>query len=317
MKRKKNTRKTPEIKSGPADEISEVLASTVMGLTPKQVIALNALVAGKTKEQAAKAANIHRNAIQYWMIHDRYFRSALQLAKLDLFGTFYEALRHGARRAIDVMVEIAEDHESDAGNRLSAAKFLLEKSFETDRTIGPPPLEQENIAFMPQTARCGGALAELDVIEAREELEAKFKLTEMGKRAEVMRQKIAQIQRQIADLPHDANNYKNRMELEAEKTALDGELSYLEQLRFRVVKAIPIGRWWGKEQAQEFLNQLSNAEVECGMHVPSSNDQRKEGEFLPRQLTKTDIALRQLNERCMIEQRQAENGMRRPKSRDK
>ncbi len=81
MKRKKRSRKTREAKSGPVDEVSKMLASTVMGLTPKQVIALNALVAGETKDKAAKAAKIHRNAIQYWMVNDRYFRTCAAIGK--------------------------------------------------------------------------------------------------------------------------------------------------------------------------------------------------------------------------------------------
>ena len=312
MKRKKRSRKTREAKSGPVDEVSKMLASTVMGLTPKQVIALNALVAGETKDKAAKAAKIHRNAIQYWMVHDRYFRTALQLAKVDLFGTLYEALRRGARRAIDVVVEIAENPECDTADRLSAAKFLLEKSFANDLTIGSPPIEEESIAFIPQTARCGGALAELDVIQAREELEAKFKSSELGKRAEATRQKIEQIQRQIANIPEGADTYENQLVFEGAETEFDGELSDLERLRSRVVEAVPLGRCWGNEQIQEFPARPSGADIERHKRGHSSKDEGKKGCPPPRHENEVDIALRHLNERCLIEQCQAENAMRRP-----
>ncbi|MCC6575117.1 MAG: hypothetical protein IT462_15175 [Planctomycetes bacterium] len=116
----------------PPPDLQAVLASSVQGLTAKQTTALLALLDGKTHQEAATLAGVHRNRITDWLwgdahFHTAYFRLLREIAqqRLVAMGTSF----HSALRA---MTDLVTDPDVKPPTKFKAATYLIDKALECD-----------------------------------------------------------------------------------------------------------------------------------------------------------------------------------------
>jgi hypothetical protein len=93
-------------------------------LSPKQLVALEALLAGTTRCEAARAAGVDDRTLRRWQ-HDPSFRMALQQARCDLWIESASLLQQANREAIQTLVEALRD-ESRSYTRVMAARTILD-----------------------------------------------------------------------------------------------------------------------------------------------------------------------------------------------
>jgi hypothetical protein len=96
------------------------------GLTGPQLAALEALLAGMTTPEAAKAAGVGRNTVWRWQ-QDPTFAKALRDAEAVQLGEVARALGAAGSGAVATLVLLKDDAELPAAVRVRAASELLGK----------------------------------------------------------------------------------------------------------------------------------------------------------------------------------------------
>ena len=102
--------------------------ATKNGLSPKQNAAIDALLAGMTRDDAAAAAGVSTSTVKRWANHepvfiaelDRLTRAAIAAASRQLAGTL--------ERAIQTFQEIMDDANASDSLRLRAADKVVAHS---------------------------------------------------------------------------------------------------------------------------------------------------------------------------------------------
>lgn len=94
-------------------------------LTPNQVIALNALLAGRNVSAAARAARVDRATLHRWLSEPA-FRTALQAGRRELASVALAQLQEITGVAIGVIKELMTDKGKPATVRLRAAQIVVE-----------------------------------------------------------------------------------------------------------------------------------------------------------------------------------------------
>ena len=96
-----------------------------MALNPKQTKALQCLLAYPTKREAAQAAGISDRTLRTYLANDEFqaeYKKAFGLIVTDATRQAQQALSP----AIALLLEVVKDDNETAGNRISAARSILE-----------------------------------------------------------------------------------------------------------------------------------------------------------------------------------------------
>jgi septum formation inhibitor MinC len=105
--------------------------------TIKKDAAILALLTAPNQTEAAKQAGIGEATLYRWLQLDD-FQQALKEARRQAVGVAMGRLQQAATAAVDVLKDVAENEDSPASARVSAAKTILEmamKAVELDDVI--------------------------------------------------------------------------------------------------------------------------------------------------------------------------------------
>lgn len=97
-------------------------------MRPKQALALDALLAGASQTEAAQAAGISPRTLRAWLHDDPDFSRAYTLGCTELAKRAGRRAQAAAGKALDTLVEVAENADNPPAARVSAARALLEQS---------------------------------------------------------------------------------------------------------------------------------------------------------------------------------------------
>ena len=114
-------------------------------LSPAQMLALSALVAGKTVSQAAVAAEVDRTTIYRWLNKDPLFAAEFNAARLELAETVQSGIRQLAEEAIFTLRDLMGVN-TPANVRLRVVEMVLARAgagLKVERIGSPLPDEIE------------------------------------------------------------------------------------------------------------------------------------------------------------------------------
>ena len=97
-------------------------------LPPKQLQAIEALLADPNTDAAARAIGINASTLWRWLQQPA-FSEVYNRARARLFEQTITALRSASRRAVAVLIEIMDKTEAADQTRVIAAKGILELNF--------------------------------------------------------------------------------------------------------------------------------------------------------------------------------------------
>jgi hypothetical protein len=119
--------------NGAAARNGGIECATPRELSPSQLIAVAALLAGKTQVQAAKLAGVDDRTIRLWLQKSE-FRLALREGRDALLREMTTALHARARAAVDTLSEVMRSRKADGHARVNAARTLMEMTVRTAET---------------------------------------------------------------------------------------------------------------------------------------------------------------------------------------
>jgi hypothetical protein len=96
-------------------------------LTPNQVSALAALLAGRTVRTAAKAAGVDPGTVHRWL-HEPDFQAALTAGRRELAGVALAQIQGLTETAVSVIKDLMTDKRAPASVRLRAAQIIIEST---------------------------------------------------------------------------------------------------------------------------------------------------------------------------------------------
>lgn len=96
-------------------------------LRTNQRKALEVITAGGTVAQAAASAGVTETTIYNWK-SENVFKQALQDANNRILADTVTALTVASVRAVEILIMVAEDADSPAGTRVSAARAILDST---------------------------------------------------------------------------------------------------------------------------------------------------------------------------------------------
>jgi len=114
--------------------MSENAQQNAHKLTAKQHKALEALLSGATKADAATIAGVHQKTLWRWMNEDVLFWDTLQNESRKTVFDSTRRLTAAMDTAVTVMVEVMEDTETPAAVRLRAAQVVTETALKLIET---------------------------------------------------------------------------------------------------------------------------------------------------------------------------------------
>lgn len=94
-------------------------------MTAKQTQALDALLSGCTRKQAAAAAHVGESTLRRWMASDEDFKTAYRKAVSEILEQTTRKAQTAAGEAVDVLRSIMRDTSEQAAPRVSAADKVL------------------------------------------------------------------------------------------------------------------------------------------------------------------------------------------------
>jgi hypothetical protein len=103
-------------------------------LTPRQEIAITALVAGKTNGQAAKAAHVDAKTLFRWRTEDRAFMAGLRSARDEAFTEALASLRRVTTAAV-ATCETLMRAPNEPTVRLAAARVVLAVALRSNEQV--------------------------------------------------------------------------------------------------------------------------------------------------------------------------------------
>ena len=93
----------------------------------KKEVAICAMLSAPSLREAAKKAGIAEATLYRWLKDDS-FKNDYKAAKRELLNHAISRLQQSSGKAVNVLVNIAEDKNCPASARVSAAKTILETS---------------------------------------------------------------------------------------------------------------------------------------------------------------------------------------------
>lgn len=103
------------------------MSQSTDNLTPNQVTALSALLAGKSVQAAAKAASVTRETVHRWL-HEPDFQAAHRAGRRELASVALAQLQGATDAAVKVIKEIMNDKTKPPSIRLRAAQIVIESA---------------------------------------------------------------------------------------------------------------------------------------------------------------------------------------------
>jgi hypothetical protein len=107
------------------------------GVTPKQELAIVALLTESTISKAAKSANIPEGTMRRWLAQGP-FKRAYREARREAFSQAISLTQKYAPMAVHALAKILSDEQSPAGARVQAAVAVLKftrESIELDEMV--------------------------------------------------------------------------------------------------------------------------------------------------------------------------------------
>jgi hypothetical protein len=86
---------------------------SLLQLNERQLLALDALSLGRTHDEAAEAAGVHRVTISTWSVHHPGFIAERNRRKLEMARSASERGRVMVARAVDVILDALEDGDTE------------------------------------------------------------------------------------------------------------------------------------------------------------------------------------------------------------
>ena len=96
-------------------------------LTPAQIRALNALVAGQSVSKAAQAAEVDRTTVHRWLKEDPQFAAEHNAARLEMAETVQSGIRELADEAIATLRDLMGPN-TPANVRLKVVQMVLSRA---------------------------------------------------------------------------------------------------------------------------------------------------------------------------------------------
>jgi len=120
---------------------------TSRNLTTRQDRALYALLTGRTVTEAAKLAGVARQTVSGWVNHHPAFQDALEAHRASYGQSVRDQLEEAALDAVATLVEVMQDPEAAAKDRIHAAEIILDRCGLGDPTRPHTPTEGAPSAF--------------------------------------------------------------------------------------------------------------------------------------------------------------------------
>jgi len=95
-------------------------------LNGKKARALEALLSGKSVEEAAQQAGVSRTTLFRWLREDERFRDEYRRAGSQLMEGALRRLQQLCGEAVETLAEVMGEREATAASRVTAAKATLE-----------------------------------------------------------------------------------------------------------------------------------------------------------------------------------------------
>jgi hypothetical protein len=99
-------------------------AKALEELSPKQHIAMESILNGMTRADAARTAGVDERTLRRWQ-HDPVFRTALQMARCDAWMESTSLLQSANREAVFALIETLRD-DTRPHARIRAAKIIMD-----------------------------------------------------------------------------------------------------------------------------------------------------------------------------------------------
>lgn len=99
-----------------------------MEISNRQKIAITALVAGKTRAEAAEIAEVVESTLYGWLNNES-FRQLLKDTQARVFDDAANELKAASLIAVRTLVEVAQDKEATASARVAASTAILGNCF--------------------------------------------------------------------------------------------------------------------------------------------------------------------------------------------
>lgn len=100
-------------------------SDTLPALTARQTIALQALVQGKSHQEAAAAARVHRNTVANWRYNSEVFQAHLVVAQRMLWGQVIHRLHNEALASVAFLAKLRDNDYASNTDRARAAIAIL------------------------------------------------------------------------------------------------------------------------------------------------------------------------------------------------
>ena len=134
-------------------------------LTEKQIQALDLLVTGKTKTEAAKEIGVTRETVSRWANGDPIFIAALNSMRQELHEVQADRMRQLAAEAYSALSELM-GAEAPPSVRLRAALAVIEAAKDVEKRIGPTEPEDVTRRLISRS-RINEGLAEMTYLLAK------------------------------------------------------------------------------------------------------------------------------------------------------
>lgn len=179
-------------------------SETLPGLTARQAIALHALVMGKSHQEAAEAAKVHRNSVYYWLYHSETFQAHFIAAQRMLWGQAMRSAHGEALASIRYLANLRDNEFATHADRTKAAIALLKHAQWPSSAAAPsmPTEKQLTILCNAYDAHRFESIADLDGHLAMEH---------MLFRPEEKRQRIAELATAVQDVEAEVQKYSDRL----------------------------------------------------------------------------------------------------------
>jgi hypothetical protein len=152
---------------------TDTVEDRLAGLTPSQMKALSALMAGATQSEAALAAGVCRRQVSTWVNHDLVFKVNLKLEKLAFLRTARAGLASGALEAVNFLRATLKDPNADVNQKLKAASLLLDSSGQDQAPAPWPELNDVELLVATELADTSKYASRAHRDSERAELELK------------------------------------------------------------------------------------------------------------------------------------------------
>ena len=189
----------------PAIREREVAGSdTLPGLTARQTIALQALVMGKSCQEAADEARVHRNTVSHWLHHSETFQAHFIAAQRMLWGQVIRSVHSEALASVRYLAGLRDNEYATNADRSKAAIAILKHAqWPTSAAAPSMPTEKQ------LTILCNAYGAHR--FESIADLDGHLALKHMMFGPEEKRQRVAELAAAVQEIEAEIQNHSDRL----------------------------------------------------------------------------------------------------------